>query len=115
MLLEAQKDIVVIAEARNGREAIELVGKHRPDVAVIDIAMPLLNGFEAARQMIKNFPATKILILSAHDDDEYIDRMIAIGVAGYLIKQSSAEILSEAIREVKKGNIFFQLRNCKAF
>ena len=115
MLLEAQKDITVIAEARNGREAVELVGKHRPDVAVIDIAMPLLNGFEAARQLIKNFPATKILILSAHDDDEYIDRMIAIGVAGYLIKQSSAEVLSEAIREVKAGNIFFSAEIAKRF
>ncbi len=107
MVLEAEKDIRVIAEARNGREAVELVRKLRPDVVVMDIAMPLLNGFEAARQMIKNFPATKILILSAHDDDEYIDRMIAIGVTGYLIKQSSAEILSHAIREVKKGNVYF--------
>ncbi len=107
MVLEVEKDIQVIAEARNGREAVELVKKHRPDVVVMDIAMPLLNGFEAARQMIKLFPATKILILSAHDDDEYIDRMIAIGITGYLIKQSSAEILSQAIREAKKGNFYF--------
>jgi len=107
MVLEVEKDIRVIGEARNGREAVELVKKHRPDVVVMDIAMPLLNGFEAVRQMIKDFPATKILILSAHDDDEYIDRMIAIGVTGYLIKQSSAEILSQAIREAKKGNLYF--------
>ena len=107
MVLEVEKDIRVLAEARNGREAVELVKKHRPDVVVMDIAMPLLNGFEAARQMIKALPTTKILILSAHDDDEYIERMIAIGVAGYLIKQSSAEVLSVAIREVVKGKIFF--------
>ncbi len=107
LVLEVEKDIRVIAEARNGREAVELVKKHRPDVVVMDVAMPLLNGFEAARQMIKIFPATKILILSAHDDEEYIDRMIAIGVTGYLIKQSSAEILSHAIREAKKGNLYF--------
>ncbi len=107
MVLEVEKDIQVIAEARNGREAVELVKKLRPDVVVMDIAMPLLNGFEAARQMVKNFPATKILILSAHDDDEYIDRMMAIGITGYLIKQSSAESLSQAIREAKKGNSYF--------
>lgn len=107
MVLEVEKDMRVIAEARNGREAVELVKKHRPDVVVMDIAMPLLNGFEAARQMLKIFPATKILVLSAHDDEEYIDRMVEIGVAGYLIKQSSAEVLAKAIREVKGGNVFF--------
>lgn len=113
MVLEVEKDIRVIAEARNGREAVESVKKYRPDVVVMDIAMPLLNGFEAARQMLKVFPETKILILSAHDDDEYIDRMIAIGVTGYLIKQSSAEILSQAIREAKKGNFYFSTEIAK--
>ena len=107
MVLEVEKDIRVVAEARNGREAVKLVNTHRPDVVVMDIAMPLLNGFEAARQMLKISPGTKILILSAHEDDEYVDRMIAIGAAGYLIKQSSAENLSQAIREIKKGNMYF--------
>ncbi len=107
MVLEVDKDIQVIAEARNGRDAVELVKKLRPDVVVMDIAMPLLNGFEATRQMVKLFPDAKILILSAHSDDEYIDRMIAIGAAGYVIKQSSAQILATAVREVKKGNLFF--------
>lgn len=107
MVLEAEKDIRVIAEARSGRDAVELGKKLRPDVVVMDIAMPLLNGFEAALQMIKDFPATKILVLSAHSDDEYIDKMIAIGAAGFLIKQSSAQVLSKAVREVAKGNVFF--------
>ncbi len=107
MVLTAEKDIRVIAEAQNGREAIKLVKKFRPDVVVMDIAMPLLNGFEATRQIMKLFPKTKILVLSAHSEDEYIDQMIAIGAAGFLIKQSATEILSEAIREVQKGNTFF--------
>src|SRR3989338_8097423 len=107
MVLEAEKDIRVIAEARSGREAVGLVRKLRPDVVVMDIAMPLLNGFEATRQIIKFFPATKILILSAHSDDEYIDQIVSLGATGYLIKQSSAQVLSKAIREVKKGRFFF--------
>lgn len=107
MVLEAEKDIQVIAEARSGREAVELVKKLRPDVVVMDIAMPLLNGFEATRQILKSFPATKIVVLSAHNDDEYIDQMIAIGAKGYLIKQSSSQVLSQAVREVQKGNLFF--------
>jgi DNA-binding NarL/FixJ family response regulator len=107
MVLSAEKDIKVIAEARSGREAVELVKKLRPHVVVMDIAMPLLNGFESTRQIMKEFPLTKILILSAYSDDEYIDKMIEVGALGYLFKQSSAEVLSKAIREVQKGNIFF--------
>ena len=107
LVLEVEKDIRVVAEARNGREAVELAKKLRPDVVVMDIAMPVLNGFEATRQIAKVSPPTKTLILSAHSDDEYIDQMMAIGATGYLIKQSSAQVLSKAIREVKKGNIFF--------
>jgi DNA-binding NarL/FixJ family response regulator len=107
MVLDVEKDIQVIAEAKNGREAVALVKKLQPQVVVMDIAMPLLNGFEAARQMVKMDPSVKILILSAHNDDEYIDRMIAIGASGFVIKQSSAQILATAVREVLKGNIFF--------
>lgn len=107
MVLEAEKDIRVIAEARNGREAVEMVKKFRPAVVVMDIAMPLLNGFEATRQVIKLLPDTKILILSAHSDDEYVNQMIEIGAAGYLIKQNSAQVLSRAIRAVQKDGIFF--------
>src|SRR3989338_5221614 len=115
MVLEAEKDIRVIAEARSGREAVGLVRKLRPDVVVMDIAMPLLNGFEATRQILKTFPAAKILILSAHSDDEYIDQMIAIGAAGYVIKQSSAQTLSTAIRAVTKGKGFFSPDIAKRF
>jgi len=113
MVLDGEKDIRVIGEGRSGREAVTLTKKLRPDVVVMDIAMPLMNGFEATRQILKDCPATKILILSAYSDDEYIDKMIAIGAAGFLIKQSSAQVLSKAIREVKKGNIFFSAEIAK--
>lgn len=107
LVLEVEKDIEVVAQAADGREAVALVKKLRPDVVVMDIAMPHLNGFEAARQMVAFSPAVKILILSAHSDDEYIDRIMGIGAAGYVIKQSSAQMLAMAVREVHRGNIFF--------
>lgn len=107
LILESQTDIQVVAEARNGREAVEMVTKLKPDVVVMDIAMPLLNGFEASRQIINIAPAAKILILSAYNDDEYIERLMEMGAKGYLVKQSCAQDLSKAIREVTKGNTFF--------
>ncbi len=106
-ILGAEMDIEVIGEAANGRQAVDMMQKLHPDVVVMDIAMPLLNGLEATRQILKLFPAAKVLILSAHSDDEYIDRVIAIGAVGYLIKQSSAEFLSKAIREAQKGNLVY--------
>jgi DNA-binding NarL/FixJ family response regulator len=69
--------------------------------------MPLLNGLEATRRILKAVPATRVLILSAHGDDEYIRQVVLLGAAGYLIKQTSADLLSKAIREVQKGNTFF--------
>ena len=107
MVLQLETDIQVVAEAQNGREAVQLAKKLNPDVVVMDIAMPLLNGFEATRQIKKALPHIKVLILSAHSDDEYVNQMISIGAAGYLIKQSSAQMLAMAIREVKKGSAFF--------
>jgi DNA-binding NarL/FixJ family response regulator len=106
-LLEAESGIEVVGEAKTGREAVQLTKKLRPAVVVMDIAMPLLNGLEATRQILKAFPATKVLILSAHSDDEYVDEVIRLGAAGYLIKQTSAHILSQAIRDAHKGKPFF--------
>jgi DNA-binding NarL/FixJ family response regulator len=107
-LLEGEDDLEVVGEAQNGRQAVELTGKLRPAVVVMDIAMPLLNGLEATRQIHKTFPDTKVLMLSAHSDEAYIDQAVAIGAAGYLFKQDSSDNLSEAIREVQKGNTFFR-------
>ncbi len=106
-ILEVELDIEVIGEAANGRQAVEMARKLRPAVIVMDIAMPMLNGLEATRQICQSVPDTKVLILSAHSDDAYVERVTALGAAGYLIKQTSAKFLSEAIREVKKGNAFF--------
>jgi DNA-binding NarL/FixJ family response regulator len=106
-LLQTEDDIAVVGEAQTGREAVDLARKLRPAVVVMDIAMPLLNGLEATRQILKAVPTTKVLILSAHSDDAYIEQVIALGAAGYLIKQTSLEVLSKAIREAHKGNRFF--------
>ncbi len=106
-LLAAEKDIVVVGEATTGRQAVDMTVRLKPDVVVMDIAMPRLNGLEATRQIRQKVPAVKVLILSAHSDDAYVETVMALGASGYLIKQSSADCLSDAIREVQKGNTFF--------
>ena len=106
-LLEAEGDIQVVGEAENGRQAVELAKQLRPAVVVMDIAMPLLNGLEATRRILQAVPGAKVLILSAHGDDAYVEQVTALGAAGYLVKQTSAHMLSEAVREVQKGNTFF--------
>ena len=106
-LLEAEGDLEVVGEAQTGRQAVQLTRKLRPAVVVMDIAMPLLNGLEATRQIVKTVPSTRILILSAHGDDEYVEQVTALGAAGYLIKQTYAHVLAKAIREAHKGNTFF--------
>ena len=107
MLLDAEADLEVVGEAQNGRQALELTRKLRPSVVVMDIAMPLLNGLEATRQIRKAFPNIKVVILSAHSDDAYVEQAIAIGAVGFLLKQTSSLDLSRAIREVYRGNTFF--------
>ncbi|MFA6289221.1 MAG: response regulator transcription factor [Opitutaceae bacterium] len=106
-LLNADGHFKIVAEARTGREAVEMTTALKPDVILMDIAMPVLNGLEATRQILTANPAARIIVLSAHSDDEYIKRMCAAGVCGFLEKQTSAEILTKAIREVAAGGIFF--------
>src|SRR5579872_5180806 len=106
-LLEHERDIEVVGEAETGRQAVQLTGKLRPAVVVMDIAMPLLNGLEATRQIRKDFPDTKVIILSAHSDEVYVKQVIELGAAGFLLKQTSSDDLAMAIREVQKGNTFF--------
>src|SRR6201997_3292194 len=106
-LLQHERDIKVVGEAETGRQAVQLTGKLRPAVVVMDIAMPLLNGLEATRQIRKEFPDTKVLILSAHSDDAYVEQVSVLGAAGFLLKQTSSHILATAIREVQKGKTFF--------
>ncbi|MCX6897705.1 MAG: response regulator transcription factor [Verrucomicrobia bacterium] len=106
-LLLAERDIEVVGEAATGRQAVALTKTLHPAVVVMDIAMPLLNGLEATRQIRKAFPDTKVLILSAHSDDAYVEQATAVGAAGFLLKQSSSHVLSEAIRAVQNGKTFF--------
>ena len=106
-LLKHEKDIEVIGEAESGREAVAMVKKHRPAVVVMDIAMPLLNGLEATRQIRKDFPDTKVLILSAHSHAAFVKQVTDLGAAGFLLKHTSSAVLATAIREVDKGNTFY--------
>jgi DNA-binding NarL/FixJ family response regulator len=106
-LLKHEEDIEVVGEAETGRQAVQMNRKLRPDVIIMDIAMPLLNGMEATRQIRKEFPATKILILSAHNDDAYVEQVAGLGAAGFLLKQTSSHVLAEAIRDVQKGKTVF--------
>ena len=106
-LLKLEKDIAVVGEAENGRVAVEQTRLLRPEVVVMDIAMPLLNGLEATRQILQASPETKVLVLSAHSDDAYVEMVMALGAFGYLVKQSAAHVLPEAIREAHKGNTYF--------
>lgn len=106
-LLTTDGHFTMVGQARTGREAVEMARTLKPDVILMDIAMPVLNGLEATRQILAANPAAKVVILSAHTDDEYIERMTAAGVAGFLEKQTSAEILSKAICEVAAGRPFY--------
>jgi DNA-binding NarL/FixJ family response regulator len=106
-LLEAEDDISVVGEAENGRQAVQMAKRLQPDVVVMDIAMPLLNGLEATRQVSRDSPKTKVLILSSYSDDEYVQQLTDAGASGYLVKQTAAQDLVAAIREAKKGNAFF--------
>ena len=106
-LLLAEGHFIIVGEARNGREAVEMAEAIRPNVILMDIAMPVLNGLEATRQILAAYPAARVIILSAHSEEEYVGRMNAAGVAGFLEKQTSSETLIKAIREVAKGNTFF--------
>jgi DNA-binding NarL/FixJ family response regulator len=106
-LLSLEPDIEVLGEAENGRQAVQLVARLKPDVVVMDIAMPQLNGLEATRQINKEKISTKVIILSSYSDDELIQQLTEAGIAGYLIKQTAANDLINAIREAHKGNAFY--------
>jgi len=106
-MLELEGDFEIVGEAQDGRKAVALAKKFRPDVVLMDIAMPLLNGLEATRQLQRELPATRVLMLSAHSDDAYVKNAAESGAVGFLLKQTSAHDVCRAIREVHGGKTFF--------
>jgi DNA-binding NarL/FixJ family response regulator len=102
-LLELHPDFDVVGEAANGCEAVALVEQIRPEVVVMDVAMPRLNGREATRQILKIAPESKVLVLSSYSDDECVGQMLKAGATGYLLKQALAGELAQAIRDVRRG------------
>jgi DNA-binding NarL/FixJ family response regulator len=114
-MLELENDIEVIGEAADGRQAVAQVAKLSPAVVLMDIAMPLLNGLEATRQILKASPSTKVLILSAHNDDAYVKNAAESGAVGFLLKQTSAHEVCRAVREVQQGKTFFSASISKRF
>jgi DNA-binding NarL/FixJ family response regulator len=106
-MLELEDDFEIVAEAQDGRQAVTLIKKYHPEVVLMDIAMPLLNGLEATRQALKLVPTTRIIMLSAHSDDAYVKNATDSGAVGFLLKQTSAHDVCRAIREVHKGKTFF--------
>ena len=107
MILESTEDIRVVAMAADGREAIALSEEHRPDVIIMDISMPGLNGIEAARLIRERLPAVRVLVLSMHHSLEHIYRALQAGALGYLLKESAGSEVVAAVRTVMKGNRFF--------
>ena len=107
LLLEAEPDIEVVGEASNGQQSVRETKRLKPDVVLQDLAMPLLNGLEAARQIAKEIPSSRVLILSAYSDDAYIEHAVEVGAAGYLMKETGGDDLLRAIREIASGNAFF--------
>ena len=102
-LLEHEEDLEVVGEAGDGAEAVSLVTKLKPDVAIVDIAMPRLNGIEATKQIKAIHPATAVLILTAYENDQYIFALLEAGAAGYLLKNARGREVIEAVRAVHAG------------
>lgn len=107
LVLERQPDFAVVGEASDGREAVDLIVRENPDVAVIDIAMPLMNGIEAAKKITEERLKPAVVILSMHSDESYILRALRAGARGYLLKDSAENDLIQAIRAVCAGKAFF--------
>lgn len=107
LLLESQPDFTVIAEAANGREAVALAEEHRPGVIVMDVGMPILNGIEAARQILAKLPHMAVVFLSMHSDESYVLRALKAGARAYLLKDSAEQDLINAVKAVSEGKAFF--------
>jgi DNA-binding NarL/FixJ family response regulator len=106
-ILDLQDDFDVVGEAKNGRLAVAMVKRLRPAMVLMDIAMPLLNGLQATREILRSAPATKVIMLSAHSDEAYIEEANNSGAMGYLIKLTASETVCLAIRDVEQGKTYY--------
>ena len=105
-ILEFEKSFKVVAEGDDGTEALTIVEEHLPDVVIMDINMPQMNGVEATRELIERYPETKVIILSIHDDENYMTHALQTGASGYLLKEMDADALIEAVRVVADGGSY---------
>jgi two-component system, NarL family, response regulator NreC len=106
-ILEGNPDFEIVAEASSGIEAVEAARLHKPDIAIVDVAMKELNGIEAIPQILKHSPQTAVLVLSMYSDERYVLRAVKAGARGYVLKNSAGEELIEAIQTVQRGMAFF--------
>jgi DNA-binding NarL/FixJ family response regulator len=107
ILIRADPDMEVSGEAADGRQALQMAEKTQPDVVVMDVAMPLMNGLEATRKIVRQQPRSKVLVLSSYSDDESVQQLVQAGASGYLTKHSASTDLLEAIRQVNRGHSYF--------
>jgi DNA-binding NarL/FixJ family response regulator len=110
MLLRSRGEFTIVAEAADGEEAVRLVEKHRPDVAILDISMPKLDGIEATRIIKENHPEVKVLILTVHEDEEYATQVLRAGASGYILKNAGKQEIFGAVRSAAAGDRFFSPR-----
>lgn len=109
LVLDTAPDIEVVGEVENGKEAVEMARKLKPDIILLDLVMPVLDGLNAARQINKLLPKCKVLMLSSYSDEECVRQLLACGVVGYLVKQSAGTELLQAIRDTQRGQAYFSL------
>lgn len=105
-VLEANGNYQIVAEAENGRDAVCFVNEEEPDIAILDITMPDLNGIDAAVQILQSNPGVKIVILSMHSDKQYVERALKVGISGYLLKDCALDEILDALKAIEKGNCY---------
>jgi two-component system response regulator DegU len=105
-ILQFEENFEVVAEGADGSEALALVEKYRPDIVIMDINMPHINGVEATRQLVETYPDTKVVVLSIHDDENYVMHALQTGASGYLLKEMDADTLVEAVKVVAEGGSY---------